>query len=82
VFELVGSELEGPESVELDEDHRCGSGCGSGGCGPGGGCGMPASSGAGDTASRTATASGGSGQSSHGGCESCGISRLMANRRP
>jgi hypothetical protein len=88
VFEPVASELEGPESVKPNEDHACGSGCGSGGCGSGGGCGAAASSGAGDTASSTATASGasghashGSGHASHGGCESCGISRLMANRR-
>ena len=56
VFEPVGDELEGPESAGLDEDHGCGSGCGSGGCGSGGGCGtMAASSGAG-LASSSATA--------------------------
>jgi PSP1 C-terminal conserved region len=81
VFEPVASELEGPESVELNEAHGCGSGCGSGGCGSGGGCGVAPSSGAEDSASSSATASGGSGHASHGGCESCGISRLMANRR-
>jgi hypothetical protein len=81
VFEPVASELDETESVELGEDHGCGSGCGSGGCGSGGGCGVAASSGARDSASSTATASGGGSHAAHAGCESCGISRLMASRR-
>jgi hypothetical protein len=81
VFEPVGSELEGPLSEELNPDHSCGSGCGSGGCGPGGGCGTAARAAADPLSSSSAAASGGSGHASRGGCESCGISRLMAARR-
>jgi hypothetical protein len=80
VFEPVGGELLEPDSVALNEDHSCGTGCGSGGCGSGGGCAAAASSGAGLASSSRATG-GESGHASRGGCESCGISRLMANRR-
>ena len=55
VFEPIGGELEGPEPEDLDQDHGCGSGCGSGGCGSGGGCGTAAAPNAGVTAASSAT---------------------------
>ena len=70
----------GPD-VEFDNDDRAssegpGGGCGS--CGSGGGCGSCAS-GVG-VSHRTEEITADHGKASHSGCESCGISRLIAAR--
>jgi PSP1 C-terminal conserved region len=81
VFEPIGSEPEGSESEDLDGDHGCGSGCSSGGCESGGGCGRVATADTGLTTASSAPATGEVAHRSHGSCDSCGISRLLAGRR-
>jgi hypothetical protein len=75
VLEPVGTDAELEEGdPHASDDH--GGGCGS--CGSGGGCGS-CGSGAGVTNRSDADAAGHA-TSSHSGCDSCGISRLMAAR--
>jgi hypothetical protein len=82
VLEPVGEDV-GPEFSEEDADPDDSGGCGSCGCGEGGGCGKTrgaateaASHGHGAETAVTACAT-----SSHSGCSSCGIGRLLADRR-
>lgn len=75
VLEPVGTDAEfEEEDPHSSDDH--GGGCGS--CGSGGGCGS-CGSGGGVTERSDADAPGHA-TSSHSGCDSCGISRLMAAR--
>ncbi|MGP0070082.1 MAG: PSP1 C-terminal domain-containing protein [Isosphaeraceae bacterium] len=70
VLEPVGADV----GFEEDDDHASahhGGGCGSGGCGSGG---------SGGEVQRPDPASAGHTASSHSGCDSCGIGRLMAAR--
>lgn len=69
-----------PVGADLDEaDEPAGGGCGSGHCG-GGGCG--GGGGGAATESPAAAVASGCGTSPHAGCDSCGLSRLAAGRRP
>ena len=83
VLEPVGADV-GPEFSEDDADPDDAGGCGSCGCGEGGGCGAKPSGGvlsppAMDTSAETAVTA--CALSSHSGCSSCGIGRLLADRR-
>jgi hypothetical protein len=82
VLEPVGPDV-GPEFSEEDAHPDDAGGCGSCGCGEGGGCGKtngavaePASHGHKAETAVTACA-----PTSHSGCSSCGIGRLLADRR-
>jgi hypothetical protein len=81
VLEPVGEDV-GPELSEEDA-HPDAGGCGSCGCGEGGGCGRtngadeePARNGHGAESAVTGCA-----VSSHSGCASCGIGRMLTDRR-
>jgi hypothetical protein len=88
VFESVGGEPDRSQPENFDREHTCGSGCGSGGCGSGG-CGhaggyaspRTTATDAVHASTTSAAASHGIAHTSVGGCESCGISRLLASRR-
>lgn len=82
VLEPVGEDVS-PEFSEEDTHPDNSGGCGSCGCGEGGGCGStkgavaePANHGHEAEAAVSACAT-----SSHSGCSSCGIGRLLADRR-
>jgi PSP1 C-terminal conserved region len=82
VLEPVGEDV-GPEFSEADPQVDDAGGCGSCGCGDGGGCGRtdgpvaePHHHGHGAETAVTACA-----PSSHSGCASCGIGRIVADRR-
>jgi hypothetical protein len=82
VLEPVGEDID-PESSEDDTHADDPGGCGSCECGDGGGCGV--TNGAVDRPAhherRPETAATACAPAKHGGCSSCGIGRLLANRR-
>jgi PSP1 C-terminal conserved region len=81
VLEPVGNDLEGEHWAGDAHDEGIGGGCGSCGCSDGGGCGSaPAPPPAGHHSLPDPGVSG-CAPKSHSGCASCGISRMIAERR-
>jgi hypothetical protein len=80
VLEPVGNDPDGEHSAGDVHDDGTGGGCGSCGCSDGGGCGTAAASAPSSHRAGSEPAEGGCNSSSHSGCSSCGISRLMAER--
>jgi PSP1 C-terminal conserved region len=81
VLEPVGNDLEGEHWAGDAHDEGIGGGCGSCGCSDGGGCGSaPAPPPAGHHSLLDPGVSG-CAPKSHSGCASCGISRMIAERR-
>ncbi len=82
VLEPVGIDLDLDGEDDANEDEAAGGGCGSCGCAPGGGCGSGATNGERAAPSEHAeTAASACATTAHSGCSSCGISRLMAERK-
>lgn len=76
MLEPVGTDFD--EATEGADE--AGGGCGSGGCGSGG-CGSGRCGSASPTEENAKAAGSGCGSSPHGGCASCGLSRMAAERR-
>jgi hypothetical protein len=72
----------GPDLLSDDDDahlHKMSAGCANCGCGASGGCGSTAATGPADH-DHHEDSGGGCAPSSHSGCSSCGINRLLAER--
>ncbi len=82
VLEPVGIDADAEDGAWDDDPHGDHEHAGCGSCGSGGGCGSRSEPepGDGDTTDGSASAAAGCGTSSHSGCASCGISRMMASR--
>jgi PSP1 C-terminal conserved region len=80
VLEPVGNDPDGELSAGDAHDEGTGGGCESCACSDGGGCGRPAASGPANDRAGSVSAEVGCNSSSHSGCSSCGISRMVAER--